>query len=596
MEYKTKWHFLENKDKYNFENIKKEFEIIKNECESFRKKWKNKNNYKTDPKVLAELLTEYDLLHDKAIDSGYGILYYYSQLAREIDISDEKLETICNSFQSEVINNINLLEFVNINISKIKPKLWKIFLESKELANYKNYIRKLFISSEHILDEKSENIINRYYTASHSRWLSLLDKLLYSSKYKIKENEYNLVELLKQCSDPQKEIRINASEGVNKILKDYSEVSLYELNSILDVSSVDYSLRKFKGVLDRRCIRDDIHSFFIKELEDSVTKYNEVSHRFYKLKAKILGCESINYYERSVSIGDIDMEFSVFEACNIIRKVFGDLDSDFELIFTDALNKARIDFFPQKGKTGGAFCSMGNKNTGSYILLNYQSRIDDIKTLAHELGHYINNVYMSKHQNNLNMSLSMSIAETASTFFEDFVMTYMEKTLEPKYQLFLLMERLNDQISTIFRQIACLKLEKDLHIKYYQNKWLSIKEINEMFITRMKEYMGSFVKFPKGSELWWIYWSHLRYDFYVYSYASGLLVSKVLQNMVKQDHKSIEKVKTLFSYGSSISPEEQLKSIGLDVIDSQKTIWETGLTEVQEMMTKAEKLYSDTMF
>ena len=100
--------------------------------------------------------------------------------------------------------------------------------------------------------------------------------------------------------------------------------------------------------------------------------------------------------------------------------------------------------------------------------------------------------------------------------------------------------------------------------------------------------MGEFVEQSKGSENWWVYWSHIRRFFYVYSYASGLIISKALQRNVKKNPDYIDKVQEFLSTGISKSPREIFLDIGLDI--SKKKFWEEGLKEIEDLLIETENL------
>ena len=214
--------------------------------------------------------------------------------------------------------------------------------------------------------------------------------------------------------------------------------------------------------------------------------------------------------------------------------------------------------------------------------------MSDVLTLSHELGHGINNELIREKQNALNFGTPTSTAEVASTFMEDFVLQDLLNQADDELRLAIMMKKLNDDVSTIFRQVACYKYEQELHQQFRQKGYLSKKEIGILFQKHMTSYMGDFVEQSPGSENWWVYWDHIRSFFYVYSYASGLLISKSLQNSVKVNPKFIEKVKKFLSAGLSDSPKNILKKLGVDITD--KSFWNRGLTEVENLLQEATKL------
>jgi oligoendopeptidase F len=171
---------------------------------------------------------------------------------------------------------------------------------------------------------------------------------------------------------------------------------------------------------------------------------------------------------------------------------------------------------------------------------------------------------------------------------EDFVLQELEKSADAQTKKALLMQKLNDDISTIFRQVACYKFEQSLHTAFREKGYLSKDEIGELFQKNMSEYMGNAVEQPDWARNWWIYWSHIRSFFYVYSYASGLLISKAMQNMVKQNPREIEKVKTFLSAGTSDSPKNIFAKMDIDIANAE--FWNLGLNEIEKSLQDAENL------
>jgi oligoendopeptidase F len=221
-------------------------------------------------------------------------------------------------------------------------------------------------------------------------------------------------------------------------------------------------------------------------------------------------------------------------------------------------------------------------------MLNYTDNLTEVRTIAHEMGHAINGELSSSAQNSLNADYPTSTAEVASTFMEDFVLEELLKTADNETKLSILMNKLNNDISTIFRQIAFYRFEQELHQQFRDKGFLSAEDIGQLFQSYMRDYMGDFVDQPDSARNWWTYVSHFRYFFYVYSYASGLLISKSLQASVKQDPKFIIKVKEFLSAGSSDSPKNIFAKMGIDI--TVKSFWEQGIAEVEKLLDEAESL------
>jgi oligoendopeptidase F len=299
--------------------------------------------------------------------------------------------------------------------------------------------------------------------------------------------------------------------------------------------------------------------------------------------------EKLGYHERNLEYGTLSGEYSYDFSVDLIDQVTASLHPEFNREFRDFVEQGRISVMPKSGKTAVAFCSYTYGNYApALVLLNYTSTLRDITTFAHEIGHGINHQLIYKNQSPVNRKISFFTGETASTFLEDFVVQKLEETMKTdEEKLTLLMTRLNDSISTIFRQTACENLQRELNITYRNEGFLSTEKINALMKKHMIAYMGDAVSQDDGTDLWWVYWSHIR-GYSLYSYVAGLLLAKSMQNLYKQDNSNIEKIVEWYGTGSNSSPHERFLKLGVDIGDSG--FWLKGLDEVDSMLKEAEDL------
>ena len=302
----------------------------------------------------------------------------------------------------------------------------------------------------------------------------------------------------------------------------------------------------------------------------------------------MLNLPHLEYHERNVEYGSIATDYSDTDAIELIDHVFHSLDDEFQQIFQTMISNGQVDFFPKKGKLSGARSISVIKKLPSFIQLNFTNKLADVLAIAHEFGHAIHYEYIRRHQNEIYFSASLATTEVASTFFEDFVLEEILKGADSELKLSIMMKKLNDDISTIIRQVACYQFEQELHQKFRETGYLSKDQIGELFRHHMAEYMGEHVKQSPGAENWWVHWGHIRSFFYVYSYASGLLVSKSLQSKVKQNPRDINAVKEYFSIGTSQSPLSAFANLGIDI--TQAEFWQEGLSEIENLLDDTEKL------
>jgi len=438
-----------------------------------------------------------------------------------------------------------------------------------------------------MLSDAEERILNLKSPTSYYNWVKMTSGFLSKEERKVlsedgRESLKTFSEIMSLMNSKTKKVRDCAAKAFSHIMSTHIDVAETELNAILANKKVDDELRRMDRPDLARHVSDDIESEIVDALLNVVSAQFSLSSRYYDLKAKLMGVKKLKYHERNVEYGDVAKTYSFQKSVGLVKKVLGNLDGEFLDIFNEFLLRNQIDIHPRKGKASGAFCAHHLISQPTFILINHTGKLYDVLTLAHELGHGINNELMRKRQNALNFGAPLSTAEVASTFLEDFVLQQLLKEADDELRLTLMMNKLNDDVSTIFRQVACYRFEQELHREFRQRGYLSKEEIGSLFSTHMSEYMGNSVEQSPGSENWWVYWGHIRSFFYVYSYASGLLISKSLQNSVKENHLFIAKVKDFLSSGLSNSPRAIFKALGIDIAD--KAFWEKGLNEVGDLL------------
>ena len=557
----------------------------------FVKKWKDRKDYLTNPSVLKEALDEYEYWIKNFGNNSKE--QYYFDLKLSLNQNDPNLKAK-NTHANELGNKLqNEMLFFELNVGKIDKKSRKEFLSNKLLSPYKHFLEALFIHADHWLSEPEEKIMNLKSEVSHEKWTLMTAGLISKEERKVlddngKSKMKNFSEILALVNSQNKKIRDSSAQALNEIFLNNLDVAENEINAVLLNKKINDEIRKYPRPDSARHLGDDIETEVVDTLVNTVTNRFEIAQRFYKLKTKLLGLPKLQFHERNVSVGNIDKLYTFDKSLDIIGRVFKNLDEEFYNIFDKFIYESRVDVFPNKGKRGGAFATYRLPTLPTYILLNYNERLDDILTFAHELGHGINFELVKKSENGINFGTPTSTAEVASTFMEDFVLEEIRKDADDELKLSINVMKLGNDISTIFRQVAFYNFEAELHNNFRAKGYLSKEEIGKLFQKHMSSYMGSAVEQSEGSENWWVYVSHFRYFFYVYSYASGLLISKSLQSEVKNNPKFIFKVKEFLSTGVSDSPKNIFAKLGIDITD--KKFWEKGIAEIENLLAETESL------
>jgi oligoendopeptidase F len=518
---------------------------------------------------------------------------YYFWLRTRQDQNDPKLKARFSKIEEFSKKIDNDIQFFRLRIARINREEQKKFLQHDALQRYRHFLERIFAESRYNLSEPEEKILNLKSATSYANWTKMTAGFLAKEERLVVTEDgckkiCPFAEIISLMNSRKKRTRESAAKAFNDILRRNVDVAEAELNSVLANKKIDDELRGAPQPDSLRHLGDDIESDVVYALIDSVSRRFAISARYYKLKAKLFKVKKLAYHERNVEYGEVAKHYPYGKSMELVHRALNKLDRQFADILAGFMKNGQIDVYPRKGKDSGAFCIHHFITQPTYILLNHSGRLQDVLTIAHEVGHGINNELIKEKQHALDFGTPTSTAEVASTFMEDFVLKEILREADDELRLAVMMAKLNDDVSSIFRQVACYRFEQDLHGEFRRKGYLSKNEIGRLFKKHMAAYMGPAVEQSPGSENWWVYWHHIRYFFYVYSYASGLLISKSLQNKVKREPAFINKVKDFLSAGLSASPKNIFSRLGIDVAD--RAFWNRGLDEVEDLLNETTRL------
>jgi len=575
----------------NDPRIEESRKLVEKKSYEFINAWKDRTDYLEDPAILRQALDQYEFWKRQYYTDGNEGYYFWLRIHQ--DQNDPRLKARFNKIDEFSKKLENESQFFYLRIARIKPELQKRFIEYEDLAKYRHFLGRIFAESRYHLSEPEEKILNLKSATSSSNWtrmtagfLSKEERAVFTEEGKRKVMPFS--EIVGLMNSKKKRVRDSAAKAFNDVLAKNAEVAEAEINSVFANKKIDDELRGSPRPDTLRHVADDIESEVVDALVESVSRRFTIPVRYYALKARLLKVRKLAYHERNVEYGKMARRYPYPKSVDLVHRVLGKLDREFADIFAGFVHNGQIDAYPKKGKDSGAFCIHHLMVQPTYILLNHTGKLHDVLTIAHELGHGINNELIKKKQHALDFGTPTSTAEVASTFMEDFVLDEVLHAADDELRLAIMMQKLNDDVSSIFRQVACYCFEQELHKDFRAKGYLSKEEIGKLFQKHMAAYMGSAVEQSEGSENWWVYWNHIRYFFYVYSYASGLLISKSLQNSVKRDPAFIVQVKEFLSAGLSDSPKNIFSRLGIDISD--KRFWDKGLDEVENLLDETERL------
>ncbi len=555
----TKWNlqlFYSSRSSKSIESdIKKTEKIVT----AFEKKYKSKTDYLKDANKLLRALEDYEKL--EADPSGERALFYYLYL-KELDSSDSEAISKLTKLEDEFTKLGNKILFFPLKLGRIDLKLQKRFLCNSTLSKYHYFLTKIFNESKYDLTEPEEKILNLKSQTSYSLWVDGVDKLASSQTVTYKKKNMPIAEAMGILSSLKTADRRLLSDLIMGKFKDISDFAESELNAVVLHKKVDDELRGFKQPYSSTILGYENNEKSILGLVDCVTEMNHVAHSFYKIKSKLLGLKTLEYADRNASVGKTKKKISFQDSCDLYREVLKDLDSEYLNIFNSFLNKGHIDVYPQKGKTGGAYCS-SSVGLPTMVLLNHTDNLRSYKTLAHEMGHAIH-AEMSKKQTPIYQGHSTSVAETASTLFEQLAFEAIFDKLSNSEKVVALHDKISDDINSIFRQIAFFNFERELHTNIRKMGFMPKKQIASTLNKHMETYLGPLFSLKDSDGYFFVAVSHFRRFFYVYSYAYGKIISRAMVEKYKENKNFKNEIRSFLSAGMSSSPEEIFKDIGIN--------------------------------
>lgn len=587
MKINTKWDL--QKHYYNdLSDPRIETDIVAFEkaCADFAKKYTTQTAYLSDPEALKEALELQEKI-EETISAAKPLLYLHYR--SDLDAKDTKASALMTQFMLRLTKSENQVLFFELRLGKIAAEKQKEFLESPLLSKYRYSLQILFQNAKHSLSEPEEKILNLVREPAGAMWVKGVEQTLNKKTVKWKGKDISLGEASNMIRHLRKPERKKLSALVTQKYIEVSEFAAAEMNAIVTLHKVQDELRGLKSPESATILSYENKEETVAALRKAVSDRVNLSHRFYKLKAQVLGEKKLAYFDRAVSVGKSKKNISFEEAYDIVRTAFSKVDPDFEKKFVAFFQNGQVDVFPRTGKTSGAYCSGGNK-VPTFILLNHIPDSNSVTTLAHEMGHAIHTEYAKK-QPSLYQDYSFSVAETASTLFENFAFEELYARSSPAEQKIMLFERVSDSMMTIFRQIACFHFELELHKTIREKGTLPREEIAALLNKHMAWYLGDAFALVPEDGYSFVMWSHIRRFFYVYSYAFGELVSNTLfANYQKNPKEGLEIIKQFMSAGGSASPEHIFKAAGLDI--TKPAFWNAGLDQIESRLTELEKMYA----
>lgn len=482
--------------------------------------------------------------------------------------------------------------FFSLEINQLSQGKLYEFLADDEVKAYAPFLKRIRLFKPYELSEPVEEVFHEKSITSSAAWVRLYEEHSSRLKYSVDGKEYNDAEISKLLLDKDSTIREKAGKEINHVTKENAALFSYIYNMIIKDKSISDNKRGFASPISSKNLANRVEAETVIALTDAVKKnYANLAHRFYKLKAKWLGVEKIQYWDRNAPLPfSDDTHYSWSDSVKIVLEAYNKFSPQLSGLGEGFFKNNWIDVPPRDGKRNGAFAMPMPQKYHPYLLLNFVGKQNDVLTLAHELGHGCH-FLLSQKQGELNDSTPLTLAEVASVFGEMVTFQSLKSNSnDDKAKLCLIASKVNDMINTAVRQIAFHFFETRAH-EERKNGELSEDRLSQIWVEEMRSSLGPWVNVDENSAYIWAQVGHFFFSpFYVYAYSfADCLVNslyQVYQENLVPDFEN--KYLHMLSETGIKKYDELLEPFGLDA--KNPDFWNKGLSLISSYIDELEEL------
>jgi len=542
-----------------------------------------------DAVELSEAVDTLERLNESVARAGV-----YAGLLFAADTATARHGALMQHVQERSSEIRNALIFFELEWVALDSEAADALLADPALAKRRHLLESMRRYREHVLSEPEERILEATANTGSRAFSRLFDELLADMRFTLERDGEALdlgeEEVLSLLYDPDRDTRRAAAASLTAGLKSNSRPLAFIFNTLVQDKAVEDELRRYPRPIDSRNLANEIDDASVDSLLSACVARYPLVARYYRLKAKILGLDQLEDFDRYAPIAAESGGRSFAEARQIVLEAYGDFSPEMAEIAGRFFDRNWIDAELRPGKRGGAFCASTLPSLHPFVLLNYTDNLRDVMTVAHELGHGVHQS-LAAEQGLFEQDTPLTTAETASVFGEMLVFRrLMKQESDPKVRLALLCGKLEDAFATVFRQVAMTRFEQSLHAARRSEGELPIERVNSLWMEANEPMFGDSVKLSEDYGWWWLYIPHFVHSpFYCYAYAYGeLLVLALLRRYDEEGAAFVPRYLDLLRAGGSDTPLVLLGRMGIDVGDPD--FWDGGLALLEEMVAEAEAL------
>ncbi len=483
------------------------------------------------------------------------------------------------------------LLFFTLELNRLEDADLEVKLADPQLARYRPWLRDTRAFRPHQLSDELEKLLHEKYVVGRAAWVRLFDETIADLRFPFHGKDLTETEALDLLSDRDPEIRRETALTIGEVLGKNTRTFALITNTLAKDKEIEDRWRRFPRPISSRnlgnFVEDEVVDALIAAVRDS---YPRLSHRYYKLKARWLGVEELPFWDRNAPLPEQEEHtISWSEAEETVLSAYGAFSPEMAAVGGRFFAGPWIDAPVRPGKASGAFAHPTVPSAHPYLLVNYQGRVRDVMTLAHELGHGVHQL-LANRQGYLMADTPLTLAETASVFGE--MLTFralLARETDPRRRKLMLAAKVEDMLNTVVRQIAFATFELKVHDERREAE-LTPDRLGEIWLAVQRESLGPALKLDGVYQHYWAYIPHfIHTPFYVYAYAFGDCLVNSLYAVYEDAHQGFaERYLEMLRAGGTLRHRELLAPFGLDAADP--SFWSKGLSVVSGFIDELEQL------
>lgn len=516
-------------------------------------------------------------------------LFNYISLNVSINTTDEKSNYYDNNLSAKLSNYAKTFTKIDKFLGETKIDVTK----DEYLKQYEYFFKCKKDALKHLLSEESEEIIAKMKLSSSSAWEFMFMFFTSKAGIEFRGEEKTLSEIRNLAYSDDAEVRKEAYEKEMEIYKTLKEPICFSINNIKQEVNTTSKMRGFETALDESLYVAKLKRETLTALWESVEEYLPVFRKYFKHKAKLLGYEGgLKFYDMFASLGESSKTYTVPEAEEFLLKQFGTFSDDLVKMAKEAFDNNYIDYYPRKGKVGGAFCANQPYIKQSRILMNFDGSLSNVLTLAHELGHAYHGMHVEDHLP-LNWDYSMPVAETASIFNENLVMAAILKDATDEEKIVLMESQISDCAQIVVDIYSRFLFEREVFERKLDH-FLMPDELAEIMTEAQRKTYGDGLDESTYHPYMWVCKPHYYsggFSFYNYPYTFGGLFSRGLYSIYRENPNGfVEKYQELLNATTINNCEDTAMVMGIDL--TKKDFWLKSLESIKEQIEEFIRLTS----